>query len=729
MIRKLLGKKLLGLVIFAIAICLSISGTSIAFASAAEHTSAENVSIDYLGNVDRSVEIHEQLIGTYQNRQATHNGKDYTVYSDDFAGVFIDEHGLLNIAVVGNTKARSQQASRYDKQVIFKEVAFSYNYLQKIMNAVESIMNYYSINAVGIDDAENLVFIELREKKEVSLIIKHLQSEGLYDEDAIKFEVDANATVQNNARGGDGIISLFRGDAMGSGGTVAVMAICNITGQIGVLTNEHVARVTQNNTTNDIFDGGWTFMGNNNMRGRDGGTIDAAFIPFANHNNWTITPHAGLNTTNYTNIREGNGSHIIKGLPVKKIGQATGITTGTIDDTNITFNSPSATKTNTFRYTNNSELGDSGGPVYYDDGTNLYLIGIHMGSGSGGFLWLNTYGYACRISNVMKPVAQGGLDVTPITNSIFNPILNGSTMQINMYVPEATTHVTIPDTIEDRNVTHIGINAFSGVPNLATVDLPNTLTNIGNSAFFGCTQLSQISIPENVTSIGQSAFQNCTSLTSVALPSGLTTIEMSTFEQCSSLQRITIPESVVSIDSYAFWGCTALKSVNKQGQFATLGSGVFSACYALKNIFVPPERLSYYRGAPNWRNFASTIKSSQETISLMQYFNSASGYLSVGGVSWSDVGRVTFILNLGGGDVFYGSYAKTYIFDNPAEIPLINGYAYSEVVRVVRIGGPPMNMEIGIWLNNTDGIGVGLFFDYDTNGYCQVNAQVIVEYR
>jgi hypothetical protein len=102
-------------VVFVIAIYLSVSiSTSVAFASEARLTKIEAASVEYFANVNRSVELREQAVSPYIARTAEQDGKKFTVYSDDFAGVFIDEQGFLNIAVVGEP----QQKSRYGGQVI-----------------------------------------------------------------------------------------------------------------------------------------------------------------------------------------------------------------------------------------------------------------------------------------------------------------------------------------------------------------------------------------------------------------------------------------------------------------------------------------------------------------------------------------------------------------------------------------------------------------------------------
>jgi hypothetical protein len=66
------------------------------------------------------------------------------------------------------------------------------------------------------------------------------------------------------------------------------------------------------------------------LKAKNGGKVDAAFVPFTNQENWENTPYAKYNTTAYMNVKLGNNDHIILGRPVMRIGQKTGVTYGKI---------------------------------------------------------------------------------------------------------------------------------------------------------------------------------------------------------------------------------------------------------------------------------------------------------------------------------------------------------------------------------------------------------------
>ncbi|MEI6685975.1 MAG: leucine-rich repeat protein, partial [Planctomycetota bacterium] len=98
---------------------------------------------------------------------------------------------------------------------------------------------------------------------------------------------------------------------------------------------------------------------------------------------------------------------------------------------------------------------------------------------------------------------------------------------------------------------------------------------IGVSAFEGCENLASVTIPSSVTSIGDYAFYYNTSLTRVTIGSDVETIGVSAFEGCENLGTVTIGAGVEMIGDYAFWACSDLVNITFSGSPPELGSYVF----------------------------------------------------------------------------------------------------------------------------------------------------------
>ena len=136
-------------------------------------------------------------------------------------------------------------------------------------------------------------------------------------------------------------------------------------------------------------------------------------------------------------------------------------------------------------------------------------------------------------------------------------------------------------------VTSIGLYAFSGCENMASVTIPGSVTSIGVYAFERCKALINVAIPDSVTQLGTGAFLDCASLTSVAIPSGVTAIENNTFSNCSSLTNVSIPSSVESIGDWAFSGCTCLTAVTIPDSVTDIGTYTFFGCGSLTDVTIP----------------------------------------------------------------------------------------------------------------------------------------------
>jgi formylglycine-generating enzyme required for sulfatase activity len=169
--------------------------------------------------------------------------------------------------------------------------------------------------------------------------------------------------------------------------------------------------------------------------------------------------------------------------------------------------------------------------------------------------------------------------------------------------------VIIPDEIEGLPVETIGQRAFSGLADVTSVVIPDSVKSIQGCAFDGCTvmesvhlgnhvqtiaagafngcvSLTSVIIPDSVTSIGDEAFSGCTSLSSVSIPSGVTFIGAAAFRDCRRLAKVTIPERLSTIEPFAFQRCSSLIEVEIPDTVNIISESAFASCINLRNLLI-----------------------------------------------------------------------------------------------------------------------------------------------
>ncbi len=542
----------------------------------------------YYENCNKSILIFNDVVQAFKNENKLRSGDLNNNYSDNYAGSYLDENGILNVGYVDDVNLPT-----YDNQVIYIKRNYSYNLLLEIQNAVTTKMIDYNVNSVSLDEQSNKVNVYLSEPEDANLLISYLRENNLYFSKAINIIIDAESELiphKKTAYGGDKINDsdfIF----LKSYGTICVNAYDNETGKYGVLTNAHVA---ESNTMmyhdGNILQG--SKLGKATKR-QHSGTIDAAFVPFESQDNWEVTTHARMEEDVYNNIKLGSRELIIQGAPVRRLGQTTGNTTGKLLSTNytcrISYDGILTVITNTLQYSTNSDGGDSGGPVYFNGGgQNLYLIGMHF---AGPIDPSVEYGIGCSIFNVMDE-----FNITPVLNGTMYDTTDLDENEIridklNLAIPYFTdlneTQFVIPTYLNGRKVTEIGEYAFENQVNVTEFVLPAYLKTIGNSAFKNCSNLTNVIIPDTVTHIDTSAFEGCSYLQSITLSTNLIAIGSLAFKGCASLEIISIPNSVTHIDTSAFEGCSYLQSVTLSNNLNAIGTSAFKGCGSLERIVIP----------------------------------------------------------------------------------------------------------------------------------------------
>ncbi len=174
---------------------------------------------------------------------------------------------------------------------------------------------------------------------------------------------------------------------------------------------------------------------------------------------------------------------------------------------------------------------------------------------------------------------------------IYCPNTSNGTIAAVFPANESIVNISIPQQIELKGnlytIEHLQEHAFSGLKQLTTVSLPNSITDIGASVFTGCDHLQTINLPNNLTEIKIYTFQFCKSLTSITLPAGLTFISNYAFNGCESLESITFPATLEAIGQEAFQDCYEIKSLDIPEGVTSIGLDAFRNCKNLTTVTIP----------------------------------------------------------------------------------------------------------------------------------------------
>ena len=146
---------------------------------------------------------------------------------------------------------------------------------------------------------------------------------------------------------------------------------------------------------------------------------------------------------------------------------------------------------------------------------------------------------------------------------------------------ESETEFVIP-----QQITSIGAYAFFGCCKRAAyweyydesvsvnIQLNEGLTSIGDHAFSNIPYLREMELPDSLLTLGKAAFSS-TSLESMTIPSRITVIPDSLYEYCLSLETVILPEGITEIGEYAFCGPQEMKSIQLPSTLKTIGAHAF----------------------------------------------------------------------------------------------------------------------------------------------------------
>ncbi len=222
----------------------------------------------------------------------------------------------------------------------------------------------------------------------------------------------------------------------------------------------------------------------------------------------------------------------------------------------------------------------------------------------------------CLIETNTKSLIKGFADSVIPSDGSVEYIADGAFTALpdleNVIIPEGITSIAtyaydncpniksihLPSSVKwlDHKTGH----AFSTLPNLEeiTVDPANEVYRSSgncliykknNSLEFGC-KASTIPDDGSVTSIEPYAFYECVGLKSIVIPESINSIGDCAFYGCSSLTSITMQNGVTSIGNCAFYD-TGITSITIPNSVTSIGSGAFD-CRRLASALIPSSVIS-----------------------------------------------------------------------------------------------------------------------------------------
>jgi len=396
----------------------------------------ESLALDssFISRASISVEKASFVVSYFVENDLASRSGPLVFFDLGYSGMFIDRKGDLNILYNGEKmreilceipsylSERISVSPEDDSLVFFVEAKYPLSFLYQIKAKLVEMASSLSINGIGVDQENNCVTIFVPDSSfefaVVDFLVKTIPNFSM-DQVSFQYEGKAN-TTSYHAYGGTPMMyrTWFFGYIYHNYGTIGYNAYNPQTGQYGIVTNAHVAFAYS-----QWFNEDHQKIGSYSLL-QAGGNVDAAFIPFSPSVTWEPTYNVKYqigSTTYYTYLSEVAPEEgvIVTGAPTFKIGITTGYTTGTIIDPDfyaeVEGYDPDLCGNedgilvfdNIIKYSNASESGDSGGPVWVSfggRGATHYLIGINFAGPTDG-----SYGLGIKESLI-----ENALGVVPI---------------------------------------------------------------------------------------------------------------------------------------------------------------------------------------------------------------------------------------------------------------------------------------------------------------------------
>lgn len=139
--------------------------------------------------------------------------------------------------------------------------------------------------------------------------------------------------------------------------------------------------------------------------------------------------------------------------------------------------------------------------------------------------------------NGNKGISDDGYRYVQVT------INNAQGMMITGY-SGSQTDVSIPSSIDGKNVIAISKYAFGRHSEITSINIPSTVTFLGEYCFTGCTRITEFIVPAHIKELPERAFYGCTGLTNVQFHNQFEKLGSCTFYNCKNLTEVELPESM-----------------------------------------------------------------------------------------------------------------------------------------------------------------------------------------
>ncbi len=185
------------------------------------------------------------------------------------------------------------------------------------------------------------------------------------------------------------------------------------------------------------------------------------------------------------------------------------------------------------------------------------------------------------ISMIVPAVAD---EVTTPDGFTYVPGSVEGTIEITGYTG-AGGNITIPDSIDNSEVTSIGQSAFENNTDITGVIFGKNIKVIGQWAFKNCSNLSSITLNDGLITIGHGSLEGL-NITKVVIPDTVELIDLWSFASNTELSDVTIGKNVREIKYNAFQDCIKLTEIVIPSSVKTMGVEVFKGCSSLEKITV-----------------------------------------------------------------------------------------------------------------------------------------------